>query len=692
MNKIICFLLLFLPLTALLAQGSDPLFLRDYARGGSGNDVLMDMLETTDNQDLLVGGHADSPISGEVNQTGFGAEDIWLFKQDFDDNILWRSRFGGGGKDILSKIIELPDGYLLVGSSNSSPSGNKSANHYGGMDVWLIKTDKNGNKLWDRAYGGSEDDFGTVVLNAPGGGYFIGGYSKSTNDGNKNAINHGDFDYWLIKTNPLGIKEWDASYGGDTTDILRDIILEGGELILGGHSLSAPSGNKTLANYGESDFWLLSLTTDGNTVIDEYIFGGSEADELGAMAINIHNDGFYIAGSSASGISGNKSEVNYGQKDFWILRLDGNREIVWQNTIGGAGNDEVTCLSYSADGAPIIGGATNSPGGSPGNIGAVNQGNYDYIAIKIDTLGRIFWQKAYGGSDFDSLTAITVRCDRGLYFGGVSASGITGDRSQANRGGEDYWILSLEVPTIPRFRVQDHCFGTGIVFNDESELHPDEFSWDFDDPLSGRNSSTDRNPNHTFSNPGIYNVTLTIREGCQKDTSLTQTIEVFDHRVRGRVDLGEDFYICRGENNLIENQKSVSDEATFFWNTGDSTERINIQEPGIYVLTITVAQCFERDTVEVAWCPILFIPNAFTPQGDLINDTWGAQGEGIIEFKLGIFNRWGEMLYHTEDFYDWWDGTYKGHPVQQDVYVYKIIYRGITGPELEKVGTVTLYR
>jgi gliding motility-associated-like protein len=87
---------------------------------------------------------------------------------------------------------------------------------------------------------------------------------------------------------------------------------------------------------------------------------------------------------------------------------------------------------------------------------------------------------------------------------------------------------------------------------------------------------------------------------------------------------------------------------------------------------------------------VLYIPNAFTPNGDGINETFAPKGDGIETFKMLIYNRWGELLYETEDLQKGWDGTFRGALSQQDVYIYKVSARGQAYGLVEQQGTVTL--
>ncbi len=88
----------------------------------------------------------------------------------------------------------------------------------------------------------------------------------------------------------------------------------------------------------------------------------------------------------------------------------------------------------------------------------------------------------------------------------------------------------------------------------------------------------------------------------------------------------------------------------------------------------------------------IYIPNAFSPNEDNHNNTFRAYGENIEEFQMWIFNRWGQEIFYSAVMENGWDGTYKGKQVENDVYVYRIIYRDIDGNEGNPIGSVTLFR
>ena len=250
----------------------------------------------------------------------------------------------------------------------------------------------------------------------------------------------------------------------------------------------------------------------------------------------------------------------------------------------------------------------------------------------------------------------------------------------------------MSIPTHPWFNAQNICARTPLTFYDQSDLWPDSWSWDFDDSFSANNTSTDQHVVHTYTQPGIYNVSLTIKEGCQKDTSVTREITVYENRVLGNIDLGRDRSICGNMIEILNVHSDAPDRVTYSWSTGDSSESIFVENKGLYTLTITDANCSANDDVLIDTCPEFGIPEAFSPNGDDKNDVFMVYGVGLYEFELLIYNRWGQLIYKTNNQNEGWDGKVNGKPCQIDVYVYKIIYRGLGLGQKQKVGQVALVR
>ncbi len=159
----------------------------------------------------------------------------------------WDKTLGGSAYDELHAVLVTPDGgYLLAGTSVSPASGDKRENGPGGGDYWVVKLDRNGTKQWDKTFGGLGSDMLTGLAPAADGGYLLAGTSASPAGVDKREDSRGGNDYWVVKIDSGGAKVWDKTFGGTNADDLIDLVAtpDGGYL-LGGTSTSGKGGEKS---------------------------------------------------------------------------------------------------------------------------------------------------------------------------------------------------------------------------------------------------------------------------------------------------------------------------------------------------------------------------------------------------------------------------------------------------------------
>ncbi|QMU27545.1 GEVED domain-containing protein [Adhaeribacter radiodurans] len=407
--------------------------------GGSGNEGLLTLIRTTDGG-YLTGGYSPSGISGDKTQTARGKNDYWIVKADDKGKKIWDKRFGGSDHEYLNRILQTLDGgYLLGGSSLSGISGDKTQDNRGDRDYWVVKVNAQGNKQWDKRYGGSGYDELKKVLLLPNGDYLLAGSSNSPASGDKTQESQGGTDFWLVKISSTGAKVWDQRYGGNLNDDLNGIIStpEGG-FLLAGTTASGRSGDKTELSRGGTDFWLVRVDKDGTKLWDKR-FGGSGQDEL--YSLGRTNSYIYLSGQSNSPANGDKSQGSQGGKDYWFLKIANNGTKIWDQRFGGSKNDELRGSIQTSDGGYLLAGYSFSD--KSGNKSQDSQGGSDYWLVKTDKNGDYQWDKRYGGEEAEELRAIIEAPEGGYILGGKSASGVSGDRTQPSQGGTDFWLLKV---------------------------------------------------------------------------------------------------------------------------------------------------------------------------------------------------------------------------------------------------------
>ena len=342
--------------------------------GGSGYDYGYSVQQTTD------GGYI---ITGHTESFGNGSYDVWLIKTDSGGNEEWNRTFGGSDSDFGRSVQQTTDGgYIITGFTSSFGNGSS--------DVWLIKTDSNGNEEWNQTFGGSGYDYGYSVQQTDDGGYIITGWTGSFGNGYE--------DVWLIKTDSGGNEEWNRTFGWISYDYGNSVqqTTDGGYIITG-YTRSFGNGNY--------DIWLIKTDSNG---YEEWLppptFGGGDSD-YGYSVQQTDDGGYIIAGSTES--------FGYGLPYYpaiWLIKTDSNGNEEWNRTFGGSSSDVGYSVQQTTDGGYIIVGTWL--------IKTDSEGNEEWINENIN--GQSVQQTTDGG-----------------YI-------ITGYTSSYGNGGRDVWLIKTD--------------------------------------------------------------------------------------------------------------------------------------------------------------------------------------------------------------------------------------------------------
>ena len=252
--------------------------------GGSNTDQGASIQQMTDGGYIIIG---NSDFSGDGNQ------DIWLIRTNSLGDSLWTKTFGGAGLDLGADVQILEDGgFILLGSTESFGNGS--------FDIWLIRTDSQGETTWAKTFGDNSSDYGKSILKTPDDGYIIRGVTESFGYGNTALV--------LIKIDSTGNKIWDNAFGGSNGaggNALR-------ETNDGGHILICHSYVHENSAY---DIRLIKI--DGNGSVDWDKTYGGITHNYGFSVLQTFDGGYALTGSI--GILGDGDE---NHSDIWLIKTD----------------------------------------------------------------------------------------------------------------------------------------------------------------------------------------------------------------------------------------------------------------------------------------------------------------------------------------------------------------------------------
>jgi hypothetical protein len=342
-------------------------------------------------------------LAGYTYSFGAGYADLYLIKTDKDGNLEWSNAYGGAGWEYGFSVVEMEDGgYLSVGYTTS--------NGMGGRDVYLVKTDGVGNLLWSKTYGGAGLDVGKGVDIAPDGGYILVGYTES--------FGAGQNDVYVVKTDPDGNEEWARTFGGDQSELGMAVKA----LANGGYVFTGTTGSFDVDN---RDAYLVRTDAEGKEIWSK-TYGNVE----GFLAYEIGNDvqlspdnGYVLAGNHNTGQSSSGGEL----LNIYLLKTDENGNEVWTSSAGrGPFYDYGSALMVMPDGGYTVVGTTKS--GSDNN---------DLYLVRFDESGNILWQKSFGNFASEWGSGLALSSDGGMV--------MVGHTNSFGAGSFDMWLLKVNI-------------------------------------------------------------------------------------------------------------------------------------------------------------------------------------------------------------------------------------------------------
>lgn len=411
--------------------------------GGMETDRNAHFIQLSDGN-YIIAGESDSDIGGHKSEDSQGRADFWIIKLSPAGDIIWDISIGGEDDELIFKILEMPDGSIVVaGESQSLLSGDLS--EIGGR-IWVVKVDSDGFIVWDNMVGPSSTDFGDMILTTDGG-IAIGGSSSGGVSADKSEPQIGGYDYWLVKLNPDGFVQWDRTFGGLEDDDLRTIEeLENGDFVIAGESESGIGGDKTEAN-AFLDFWVLRVNSVGEIIWQNNI-GGDFFEYMDCSTL-LSDGHVLVVGFSDSHESGKKTEPHFGGGDLWMVKLDSmDGSIHWQKTYGGDNYDEGKEIIGTADGNILVLAESNSD--ISGNKTEFLRGSCaDFWLLELDENGDEIWQKSIGGDECDDPESMYLCSDGGILLSGASNSNTSFEKTDDPVGGLiDLWVVKLGTPLV----------------------------------------------------------------------------------------------------------------------------------------------------------------------------------------------------------------------------------------------------
>ena len=353
--------------------------------------------------------------------------------------VVWQKDIKSSTQDFLSQVTTTIDQqYLITGSSIQSstlrePQGTAGKQN-NGYDFHLVKLNQQGEEVWEKYFSGNNHEYLSASIATQEGGFLLAGTSYSSKGLDKKDDSKGGSDIWLIRLNEFGDELWQKTLGTSSDEEARSVIqtTDLGFFVAGNVQNSAKG-------YGSKDVLIVKLDKDGKE-ISQSILGGKGLDEVEKM-IPTKDGGALLGIYSRSNLGGSKKTENFGEGDYWIIKLDKAGKIEWEKNFGGKADDHLRTLALTSSGY-LIGGESRSE--RSGNKTAGIEEGTDLWLISLNERGEEIWQKSYNFGNRDILMGTSVlqaadaQSSKGILLGGYTQA-----EGRIETDDETFWMLYL---------------------------------------------------------------------------------------------------------------------------------------------------------------------------------------------------------------------------------------------------------
>ncbi|WP_261511576.1 T9SS type A sorting domain-containing protein [Chryseobacterium paludis] len=354
----------------------------------------------------------------------------------YAQQIIWQKDIKSSTQDFLSQITATIDGqYLITGSAIQSTKLHSESKQNKGYDFHLVKLNQQGDQVWEKYLSGNNHDYLSSTVATQEGDFLISGTTYSNKGLDKKDDSKGGSDIWLVRLNEFGDELWQKTLGTSADEEARAVIQTTDlGLFVAGNVQNSTNG------YGSKDVLIIKLDKDGKET-SQLVLGGRGLDEVEKM-IPTKDGGALLGIYSRSTISGSKQTENFGEGDYYIIKLNKDGKVEWEKDFGGIGDDHLRTLALTSNGY-IIGGESISEKSGNKSVG-IEEGT-DLWLISLNERGEEEWQKSYNFKNRDILMGISVihssddKTSKGILLGGYTQA-----EGRVETDDESFWMLYLD--------------------------------------------------------------------------------------------------------------------------------------------------------------------------------------------------------------------------------------------------------